>query len=670
MPRLSLAMITKNEEKTLERCLQSVKDIVDEIVVVDTGSTDKTVGIAKKYTDKVFNFKWIDDFSAARNYSFDQCTGDFILWLDADDIIKLSDAEKIKNFDFSDKEIIICNYIYFHDEYNQSVLIVPRERIIKRSLGLRWKGEIHEYIPLHGKQYISDIDIHHYREGGSSKRNLRILERIVNDESGAIKPDVDPRNIYYLGKEYHDILRYEDAIPYFERYVNLKDGKFRFWENYYQAYFKLAQCYQHMRDDINFKRCLFESIKIEDRRAEPYCLMGEWYMNHNLWDRAIQWYKMALTIQRPKKLLSSYQPKYYTWVPCSQISVASFNLGDYERAQEYNTKFLQYRPKDSRAINNKDIINKTLKSSKLKDGRGKKLNLGCNNQVKSEYINVDIFEAPYIDEIFDLDDIPYKDNTISTIYSEHSLEHVSYKRTLKAIKEWHRVLKPGGELILKMPDLEQCCKKYLETSYKDENLKQWYKYTIYGYQKSLSNESDDAQMHRWGYSRKEIEKLLKDIGFNIEYSRNYDGNDTPSLEIKAFKSSSKIKIGWIGKENEFSWNAAQTRLRVLNINKWLQSKGYQSDIVDYPDIINEDYDIAIVGKTFNKGHLKWVMELKKHKKKVYCDLCENLIGWEIGGIKVNDFIAACDKVICCSRKLEELVKPINPNTAVIEEAWE
>src|SRR3989338_2128361 len=103
MPTISLCMITKNEEKYLEQCLNSVKDLVDEIIIVDTGSTDKTKEIAKDFCKKFavegkfFDFKWIDDFSAARNESLKHAAKDWILVLDADEVIEKSDSEKIKN---------------------------------------------------------------------------------------------------------------------------------------------------------------------------------------------------------------------------------------------------------------------------------------------------------------------------------------------------------------------------------------------------------------------------------------------------------------------------------------------------------------------------------------------------------------------------------------------
>ncbi len=79
---ISLCMIVKNEEKVIGRCLDSVQDITDEIVIVDTGSTDCTKEIVSRYTDKVYDFQWIDDFSAARNFAFSQATKSYILWLD------------------------------------------------------------------------------------------------------------------------------------------------------------------------------------------------------------------------------------------------------------------------------------------------------------------------------------------------------------------------------------------------------------------------------------------------------------------------------------------------------------------------------------------------------------------------------------------------------------
>ena len=88
MITISLCMIVKNEEDVIGRCLASVSDLVDEINIVDTGSTDRTKEIVKTYTDRIWDFEWVDDFALARNYSFQQATQEYVLWLDADDVLE------------------------------------------------------------------------------------------------------------------------------------------------------------------------------------------------------------------------------------------------------------------------------------------------------------------------------------------------------------------------------------------------------------------------------------------------------------------------------------------------------------------------------------------------------------------------------------------------------
>lgn len=87
MISVSLCMIVKDEEEVLGRCLESVKNVVDEIIIADTGSKDRTKEIARQYTDKVYDFEWKDDFSAARNFSLSKGTKDYLMWIDADDVL-------------------------------------------------------------------------------------------------------------------------------------------------------------------------------------------------------------------------------------------------------------------------------------------------------------------------------------------------------------------------------------------------------------------------------------------------------------------------------------------------------------------------------------------------------------------------------------------------------
>ena len=118
--KFSLCMIVKNEEKSLPKCLESVKDIFDEIVIVDTGSTDRTKITARAFTDKIFDFPWCDDFSAARNFSFSKATGDYIAWLDADDVLDEANRNaflKLKDSLSFDTDVVMMRYTSaFHSD--------------------------------------------------------------------------------------------------------------------------------------------------------------------------------------------------------------------------------------------------------------------------------------------------------------------------------------------------------------------------------------------------------------------------------------------------------------------------------------------------------------------------------------------------------------------------
>ena len=133
---LSLCMIVKDEEKTLARCLNSVKSFIDEIIIVDTGSKDKTKEIAKSFNSQIYDFKWISDFSAARNFSFSKATSDYILWLDGDDFIDDENISKIENLLKSldtKYDYVSGQYILSRNEEGGVNSVLRRNRIVKRT---------------------------------------------------------------------------------------------------------------------------------------------------------------------------------------------------------------------------------------------------------------------------------------------------------------------------------------------------------------------------------------------------------------------------------------------------------------------------------------------------------------------------------------------------------
>ena len=175
MVTISLCMIVKNEELVLERCLASAKNIADEIIIVDTGSTDRTREIGKRY-GKVYDFTWTDDFSAARNESFFRANMDYCMWLDADDVVTEENQKKLlelKTFLDPDTDVVMMKYAISEDDEGKPLFSYYRERMVKNGKGFLWEGRVHEAIVPRGKVVYSDIVIAHRKMvAGDKKRNL------------------------------------------------------------------------------------------------------------------------------------------------------------------------------------------------------------------------------------------------------------------------------------------------------------------------------------------------------------------------------------------------------------------------------------------------------------------------------------------------------------------
>ncbi len=187
MITISLCMIVKNEERTLANCLNCVRGVVDEIVIVDTGSTDRTRQVAAAFTDRIFDFEWIDDFAAARNAAYARAAMDYILWLDADDILPPAEAvalRKLKAALPGEADAVMMRYATEFDPQGRPAFSYYRERLTKRARGFLWRESVHEYLDVSGVVLTSEITVFHAtrkEEGGAaaSGRNLRIYVRLI-----------------------------------------------------------------------------------------------------------------------------------------------------------------------------------------------------------------------------------------------------------------------------------------------------------------------------------------------------------------------------------------------------------------------------------------------------------------------------------------------------------
>ncbi|MBQ1336098.1 MAG: glycosyltransferase family 2 protein, partial [Selenomonadaceae bacterium] len=212
----------KNEEKNIQQWLSCMKDIADEMIVVDTGSGDRTVELAKAGGARVYHFKWRNDFSAAKNYALDRATGDWIFFLDADEYFSESTRKRIRSLlerAHGNHRIIGINSTLYNidvDRNNEINSTAIQQRIFRRNKHLRYEGRIHEYLVYHGKKTMdfamSDIVIYHtgYSSGLTRKKNIRNLLLILLDVQA--QGSVTEKHYSYLSVTYFNLLQYDKAI--------------------------------------------------------------------------------------------------------------------------------------------------------------------------------------------------------------------------------------------------------------------------------------------------------------------------------------------------------------------------------------------------------------------------------------------------------------------------
>lgn len=360
--RISLCMIVKNEEKTLGRCLDSVQDIVDEIIIVDTGSQDNTKKIALKYTPKVYDFEWIDDFSAARNYSFYKATMEYIMWLDADDVLLDIDRAKLKQLKKTmdpSFDVVMMKYNLGTDHENNPICTFMRERLLKRTKGFTWNDPIHEYIKFDGKILNTDICVTHKRMRGKSDRNLKIFEKMIAEGK-----ELSHRNKFYYARELFLNGSFKEAITYYNEFLNTSGGLI---SNYVDASIDMANCYRRLEDDKNVLRALLRSFEHDAPRAEICCQIGFYYKQKQDYATAIFWYDIASKIKKPVNQWGAVLHDFYDFLPNMELSSCYFHIGNLDMAIKYNDIAAEFMPDNPMTKQNAEYFQKLKGVEKITD---------------------------------------------------------------------------------------------------------------------------------------------------------------------------------------------------------------------------------------------------------------------------------------------------------------
>lgn len=220
MVPISLCIITKNEEKNLERCLSCIKDYPFEIIIADTGSTDGTIDIAKKYTDLIYHFDWINDFAAARNFSISKASNDWILVLDADEFVYELDLDEIYRL-IEQHPTGIGRLLRSSEDIAQTTSVDRVERLFNRKI-YHYERPIHEQVlPIDKKTTLYTYPIPLYTEHAGyigtrddiNKKAMRNLEILLESE----KDYPDAYTYYQIGQSYYIMSEWDKACSYFEK---------------------------------------------------------------------------------------------------------------------------------------------------------------------------------------------------------------------------------------------------------------------------------------------------------------------------------------------------------------------------------------------------------------------------------------------------------------------
>lgn len=325
---ISLCMIVRNEEKVLARCLDSVADLMDEIVIVDTGSTDRTKEIAARYTDNIYDFEWVDDFSAARNFAFSKAHMDYIYSADADEVLDEENRNRyrlLKENLLPEIEIVQMKYgnqlrhgtVYnFDEEY--------RPKLFKRQRQFVWQEPIHESVRLEPVIYDSDIVITHLPENNHAGRDFANFRRQIEKgfRLSAHLHEMYARELFISGSD-EDFLKAEAFFAESAADTNRSSKEFM------EACCVVARAARLRRDSETFCKYAMKLVAGEGC-SEICCELGDFHAGRSDYEEAAVWYYNAAYETTPAiSLKAGGERAFDGLIACYEA------LGDSKQAEIY-----------------------------------------------------------------------------------------------------------------------------------------------------------------------------------------------------------------------------------------------------------------------------------------------------------------------------------------------
>lgn len=291
MITISLCMIVKNEADALRRCLVSIADLMDEIIIVDTGSTDNTKEIAAEFTDRIYDFEWRDDFAAARNFAFSKASMEYIYSADADEVVDYFNHKRfaeLKQALLPEIEIVQMHYIT-PPEFNTTANFQKeyRPKLYKRQREFVWVDAVHETVRLDPVIYDSEIEIKHLPKNLHSGRDFRLFRRIFEREGrlSAKLHSMLVKELFVSGAA-EDFFAMEDL---FAAVLKQEDAS---GDTRREAVLSLCHIYHEKGDIARFFAYAFKLMP--DAVCGELCYeIGSYFMEAADYEEAVQWLEAA-----------------------------------------------------------------------------------------------------------------------------------------------------------------------------------------------------------------------------------------------------------------------------------------------------------------------------------------------------------------------------------------
>ncbi len=328
MITISVCMIVKNEEKVLARCLDSLLGIADEFVIVDTGSDDRTKEIAAAYTDGIYDFAWVDDFAAARNFSFSKAKMDYIYVADADEVLEEGERQKFLGLKAGlDTRIEIVQMLYTNQlQYNTTYNFDEelRPKLYRRLRGFYWQDPLHETVRLEPVILDTDIRIKHMPLSNHADRDFAGFEKAIRRDGGLSGhlAQMYARELMIAGSK-EALWR---SVPFFEEQcAHTADEKLL-----RQAMCVLVRAARLNGDTGLFFKYAVKNMAMGEACSEVCYELGEYYFDRNDLYEAVLWYYNAIYEAGAELNL-----KMAGSLPAARLAESYKRLGQEELASQY-----------------------------------------------------------------------------------------------------------------------------------------------------------------------------------------------------------------------------------------------------------------------------------------------------------------------------------------------